>query len=94
MRHYVSSLSVSAEETAKIIREHWAIENKLHWVLDVVFREDNLKIKDPDGAKHLALFNRLALNIIKQHQGKSDSMAAKRRRAAWNPSFRSELLMG
>ncbi|BCV27454.1 hypothetical protein TUM3811_13140 [Shewanella algae] len=57
------------------------VENQLHWVLDVVFREDALKVTDPDGAKHLALFNRAALSAIRQHQGKKDSLAGKRRRA-------------
>ncbi len=60
----------------------------------LVFREDELNVSDPDGAKHLALFNRAALSVIKQHQGKKDSLAAKRQSAAWDPAFRSELLFG
>lgn len=79
---YVSSLPVAPEQAARAIREHWHIENKLHWVLDVVFNEDKMKITDPDGAKHVALMNRVCLNIIRQHQGKKDSIAAKRRGAA------------
>ncbi|MBE0361854.1 hypothetical protein PULV_a4259 [Pseudoalteromonas ulvae UL12] len=55
---YVSSLAVKPELVAKVIREHWHIENRLHWVLDVVFKEDKLKISDPDGAAHIALFNK------------------------------------
>ncbi|HAT2164804.1 ISAs1 family transposase [Shewanella algae] len=93
-RWYVSSLPLNAEEAARTIREHWGVENQLHWVLDVVFREDALKVTDPDGAKHLALFNRAALSAIRQHQGKKDSLAGKRRRAGWSPTFRSELLFG
>lgn len=93
-RWYVSSLPVDTAQLADIIRAHWAIENQLHWVLDVVFREDELNVSDPDGAKHLALFNRAALSVIKQHQGKKDSLAAKRQSAAWDPAFRSELLFG
>lgn len=94
-RWYVSSLhSTDAEELAGIVRGHWAIENNLHWILDVTFREDSLKLSDPTGAKHFALFNRVCLSIIKQHQGKKDSMAAKRRGAAWNGDFRAELLFG
>ena len=93
-RWYVSSLQVNAKEAANAIREHWGVENQLHWVLDVVFREDALKVTDPDGAKHLALFNRAALNALRQHQGKKDSLAGKRRRAGWSPTFRSELLFG
>ncbi|TCN76283.1 ISAs1 family transposase [Shewanella fodinae] len=91
---YASSLPVNAAELADIIREHWAIENQLHWVLDVVFREDELNVSDPDGAKHLALFNRAALSVIKQHRGKKDSLVGKRQSAAWAPNFRSELLFG
>ncbi|GIU51214.1 hypothetical protein TUM4438_40050 [Shewanella sairae] len=64
----------------------------MHWVLDVVFREYALKVRDPDGAKYLALFSRPALNLLRQHQGKKDSLAGKRRRAGWSPTFRSELL--
>jgi predicted transposase YbfD/YdcC len=91
---YASSLDVDPEYAAKVIREHWHIENRLHWVLDVVFREDELTVSDPDGASHMALFNRVCLNIIRQHTGRKDSMAAKRRGAAWNGDFRSELLFG
>jgi predicted transposase YbfD/YdcC len=93
-RYFVSYLAINAEEAAKMIRAHWAIENKLHWVPDVVFREDELNVKVPDGAKHLAIFDRAALNVIKQHKRVKDSMAALRRKATWNPSFRSELIMG
>lgn len=93
-RWYVSSLPINAETAANTIREHWGVENQLHWVLDVVFREDALKVSDPNGAKHLALFNRAALSAIRQHQGKKDSLAGKRRRAGWSSTFRSELLFG
>ncbi len=93
-RWFVSSLPVDVEQVASIVRDHWAVENKLHWVLDVVFREDYLKVSDPTGARHIALFNRACLNLIRQHKGKKDSIAAKRRGAAWNSNFRTELLFG
>ena len=93
-RWYVSSLSIDAVAAAQAVRRHWEIENNLHWVLDVVFREDEMTISAQNGAAHVALFNRVALGIIKQHTGKKDSMVAKRRGAAWNPAFRSELIFG
>jgi predicted transposase YbfD/YdcC len=93
-RWYVSSLSIDAAMAAQAVRRHWEIENSLHWVLDVVFREDEMTISAQNGAAHVALFNRVALSVIKQHTGKKDSIAAKRRGAAWNPSFRSELIFG
>ncbi|WP_036769866.1 ISAs1 family transposase, partial [Photorhabdus australis] len=91
-RWYVSSLPLEAEIVAKAIRRHWSVENELHWVLDVTFREDAISLKDPDGAAQMALFNRIALNVIKQNTSIKDSQAAKRRRAIWSGEFRSQLI--
>ncbi|OHU93712.1 hypothetical protein BIW53_19040 [Pseudoalteromonas byunsanensis] len=65
------------------------IENRLHWVLDVNFKEDKLKISDPDGAAHRTLFNKECLNINRQHQGNKNSLSTKRRRVAWNSVLRA-----
>ncbi|MDB6375133.1 ISAs1-like element ISPlu18 family transposase [Photorhabdus bodei] len=91
-RWYVSSLPLEAEIVAKAIRRHWSVENELHWVLDVTFREDAISLKDPDGAAQMALFNRIALSVIKQNTSIKDSQAAKRRRAIWSGEFRSQLI--
>ncbi len=64
-REYMSPLPLDTEAAAKAIRQHWGIENELHWTLDVTFREDELSLKDPDGTAHMALFNRIALNMLK-----------------------------
>lgn len=93
-RWYVSSLELDVELAARTVREHWQVENKLHWVLDVVFREDELKVKDPDGAAHLAAFNRAALNTIKQDKSEKDSLAAKRRKSGWSGEYRSKIIFG
>ncbi|WGW00885.1 ISAs1 family transposase [Vibrio sp. YMD68] len=93
-RWYISSLPVNAEQAAQYIRDHWLVENELHWVLDVAFREDAMKVADPTGAAHLALFNRVSLSVIKQHQGKKDSIKGKRQQAGWSPDFRAELIFG
>lgn len=93
-RWYVSSLEVDVELAARTVREHWLVENQLHWVLDVVFREDELKVKDPDGAAHLAAFNRAALNTIKQDKSDKDSLAAKRRKSGWSGEYRSKIIFG
>ena len=93
-RWYVSSLELDVELAARAIKEHWLVENQLHWVLDVVFREDELKVKDPDGAAHLAAFNRAALNTIKQDQSDKDSLAAKRRKSGWSGEYRSKMIFG
>ncbi len=91
-RWYVSSLPLEAEIVAKAIRRHWSVENELHWVLDVTFREDAISLKDPDGVAQMALFNRIALSVIKQNTSIKDSQAAKRRRAIWSGEFRSQLI--
>jgi predicted transposase YbfD/YdcC len=92
-RWYLSSLPVEPKAAAHIIRSHWGIENQLHWVLDVVFREDEVSISNAAGAAHIALVNRVALALLKQHPFK-DSIASKRHRAGWNADFRTELFFG
>lgn len=92
-RFYLSSLDVAPKNVAHIIRSHWGIENQLHWVLDVVFREDELSVSDATGAAHIALINRAALALLKQNKIK-DSTRSKRNRAGWNSKFRSQLLFG
>lgn len=92
-RWYLSSLNVDPQNVAHIIRSHWGIENQLHWVLDVVFREDELSISDATGAAHIALINRVSMALLKQNKSK-DSMRSKRNRAGWNSEFREQLLFG
>ncbi|ETS32301.1 hypothetical protein PTE_01609 [Photorhabdus khanii NC19] len=74
-RWYVSSLPLDVERVATPIRKHWSVENELHWVLEVIFREDAISLKDPDGAAQMGLFNRIALNVIKQNSSIKDSQA-------------------
>ncbi|WMU73266.1 ISAs1 family transposase [Enterobacter bugandensis] len=92
-RWYLSSLPVAPQEAARIVRRHWAIENELHWVLDVAFREDEVNISDATGAAHIALVNRVALALLRKNTFK-DSIVSKRNRAGWNADFRTELLFG
>lgn len=92
-RWYLSSLPVDPRKAAHIVRSHWGIENQLHWILDVVFREDEVSISDAAGAAHIALVNRVALALLK-HNPFKDSIASKRNRAGWNADFRTELLFG
>ncbi len=91
-RWYLSSLDVSPRNVAHIIRSHWGIENQLHWVLDVAFREDELSINDATGAAHVALINRGTLALLKQNKSK-DSTRSKRNRAGWNSVIRDQLLL-
>ena len=64
-RYYISSLELDAELIANAVRQHWAIENQLHWVLDVVFREDYSRIRKDKAAENMVVMRHLALNLLK-----------------------------
>ena len=91
--YYITSSTDGVEKLAGVIRNHWAIENSQHWVLDVTFREDESKIYADDGAKNMCLFRRLLMNMIKGHPLK-DSVNGKMMRAGWDDEFRTEILFG
>jgi predicted transposase YbfD/YdcC len=90
--YYISSLEGDLERLSQVIRNHWLIESH-HWVLDVTFKEDEGLIYAEDGAKSMALFKLMWLNLIKAHPSK-DSIAGKRQHAAWDDKFRAEILFG
>ena len=91
--YYISSLTADVTELARSIRGHWEVENKAHWVLDVVYKEDECAVTDEWGAENLAVLRRLSLNLARLHP-KKESMRSKLKRAGWSDSFRDELLLG
>jgi predicted transposase YbfD/YdcC len=91
--YYVTTLDADAERLAYCIRTHWSVENNLHWVLDVVFDEDHRRIRDEASAQNFALLARLSLSLLKRNPRKL-SVAMKRRKAAWDPAFILEVLVG
>lgn len=93
-RYYISSHEVNAPYAAKIIRGHWEVENKLHWVLDVTFKEDESRIRRGHGAEVMNAMRKIALNLLKQNTTRKASMKRKRKIAALDDSFRAELLLG
>ena len=78
----------------KAIRSHWAIENTLHWVLDVTFREHDSRVRDRTATRNLALLRKIALNIVGRDQTTKASVRARRKRAAWNDAYMLKLLAG
>jgi len=82
-RDFISSLPPKVERLAKAIREHWGIENELHWSLDVTFNEDQSRIRKGHAAENAALLRRLSLSILKQDTRYSSSLRCKRLRAGW-----------
>jgi len=91
-RYYISSLSRHGRRFANCVRGHWSIENQLHWVLDMTFREDESRVRERCLADNLGWLRRLALTLLKQHPGKQ-SIAMKRRQAGWSVDFLMQVLM-
>jgi predicted transposase YbfD/YdcC len=89
--YFLSSLPPHARRISSAIRGHWSIENGLHWVLDVVFREDARRVYDRTTAENLAFLNRLAVSLLRGDTGKS-SLKVKRKRAGWSVLYLMQLL--
>ncbi len=92
-QYYISSLALNAAAVAEAIRGHWEVENKVHWVLDVTFREDDSRLRRDNAAENIAVMRRFALNLARLHPRKN-SMKGKLKQAMWSDDFRSELLLG
>jgi predicted transposase YbfD/YdcC len=91
-RTYLSSLTEDAEAFGKAVRGHWAIENELHWVLDVAFREDECRVRTRHAAENFALLRRLALHLLRQDTSVKVGIKAKRLRAGWDEDYLLRLL--
>jgi len=89
--HYISSRPGRAEELGSATRGHWGIENGLHWVLDVIFREDDCRLKDRTAAENLGMMRRVIASLLRQDPSKG-SVSGKLLRAAWDDEFRLHLL--
>ncbi|HEY2144827.1 MAG TPA: ISAs1 family transposase [Steroidobacteraceae bacterium] len=86
IRYYLLSKYIPAKKLLRIVRSHWAIENQLHWVLDVVFDEDGNRTRKDNAPENLAILRRLAINIIRSHPARM-SMRQKIKSAGWDDSF-------
>jgi len=92
-RYYISSLPVGVRRFARAVRSHWSIENGCHWTLDMTFREDESRIREPHTRENFAWLNRFSLSLLKQHAGK-DSIAMKRRACGWSDEFLLQVFAG
>jgi predicted transposase YbfD/YdcC len=93
VRYFISSKKAGARYFGKVLRNHWRIENCLHWQLDVNFGEDHSRVRKRSAAENLALLRRLTLSLLQAHPDKR-SVAKKRFAAALNPDFLEEILLG
>ena len=94
IRYYVSNSKQPPEQLAMAIRKHWAIENGLHWVLDVGFNEDASRVRERTAARNLALLRRIALNLARADGTLKASLKGKRKSAAWDDGFMAQLIAG
>jgi predicted transposase YbfD/YdcC len=95
-RFYISSLPTDAKLIINSIREHWGVENKLHWVLDMTFREDESRIRKDHAPENMALIRRWTLNMLKtaQKEFKGISLKALRKKAGWGNGTLDAVLQG
>lgn len=91
-RYYLSSLKLDVETFARAVRGHWGVENKLHWTMDVCFREDQSRARAGYAAENLATLRRLALNLLKQEKTKKRGIRGKMLNASWNQPYLLKLL--
>ena len=90
-RYYISSLPADAKQIAAAVREHWGIENGLHWVMDMVFGDDECRIRSQNAPANFATVKHMASNLLRRGKGKH-SMRSSRHIAAWNEDFLFSLL--
>ena len=91
VRYYLLSKYIPAKTLLRIVRSHWAIENQLHWVLDVVFNEDRNRARKHNAPENLATLRKLAINVLRSHPAPIP-MRQKSKRAAWNDAFLLDVL--
>ncbi|MBL7672388.1 MAG: ISAs1 family transposase [Bdellovibrionaceae bacterium] len=90
--YYISSCQLNSSEALETVRSHWSIENKLHWNLDVAFREDSWKVREKVAAENLSLASKICMNLLEQTPGKQ-SKKVKMKKAGWNPDYLENILM-
>ncbi len=91
-RYYLSSLPLDVETFARAVRSHWAVENKVHWIMDVCFREDQSRARTGYAAENLATLRRLALNLLKREKTKKRGVKGKQLNAGWDHAYLLRLL--
>ncbi|MFQ6031028.1 MAG: ISAs1 family transposase [Dehalococcoidia bacterium] len=91
-RYYISSLPGDAKQLLWAVREHWGIENGVHWVLDIAFREDESRVRKGHGQQNLATIRHMALNLLRQETTSKGGVKAKRLRAGWDEDYLIKVL--
>lgn len=91
-RYYISSLDNDAGRFAQAVRGHWGIENSLHWVLDVAFREDDSRVRIGHAPKNMAVLRQIALSLLQQEKTAKVGIQTKRLKAGWDNQYLANIL--
>ena len=90
-RYYITSMSMTAVHLGHVIRSHWAIENSLHWVMDMVFRDDECRVRTDHAPANFATIKHMAINLLRRPPGKQ-SLRGRRKAASWDDDFLASLI--
>jgi predicted transposase YbfD/YdcC len=93
-RYYISSLPPQATKLARVVRGHWKVENELHWVLDVTFREDRNRSRAGHAQANLGVLRRVSLSLLKNTPGLKGSVDSRRKQAGWDEATIEKVLFG
>ena len=91
-RYFISSLTPTAPQALAICRDHWHIENDLHWFLDIAFNQDHNRVHKDHALENRAALPHIALNLVKQEQSSRSSIKTKRLRAGWDDAYLLKIL--
>jgi len=89
--YYLCSAKLDAQTFGRVVRDHWGIENRLHWTLDVVFRDDLARLRSGHGPANMAIIKHTALNLLSQAKPIT-SLKNRRKKAGWNQDYREEVI--
>jgi predicted transposase YbfD/YdcC len=94
IRYFLTSCGDDPAVLVRAIRRHWSVENALHWVLDVTFREDDSRVRDRTAARNFALLRKIALNLVAKDHDSRVSLRGRRKKAAWDDGYMLQIITG